>query len=163
MPSRTSEPASNIFMERALALSLDNVRSGRGGPFAAVVVKDGKIIAEAVNCVTTTNDPTAHAEMMAIRQACQKLQSFELPDCEIYSSCEPCPMCLGAIYWARPARVYFANSAADAAQAGFDDAFIYEEIAVPHAGRKIPMIQLMHAEALAAFRAWREKSDKIRY
>ena len=119
---------SNIFMERALALSLENVRSGRGGPFAAVVVKDGKIIAEAVNCVTTTNDPTAHAEMMAIRQACQKLQSFELPDCEIYSSCEPCPMCLGAIYWARPARVYFANSAADAAQAGFDDAFIYEEI-----------------------------------
>ncbi len=150
-------------MERALALSLENVRSGRGGPFAAVVVKDGKIIAEAVNCVTTSNDPTAHAEMMVIRQACQKLQSFELPNCEIYSSCEPCPMCLGAIYWARPARVYFANSAADAAQAGFDDAFIYEEITVPHAGRKIPMIQLMHAEALAAFRAWREKSDKIRY
>jgi guanine deaminase len=163
MPNRKADPASNTFMERALALSLENVRAGRGGPFAAVVVKNGKIIAEAANCVTTTNDPTAHAEMMAIRQACQKLQSFELPDCEIYSSCEPCPMCLGAIYWARPARVYFANSAADAAQAGFDDAFIYEEISVPHAGRKIPMIQLMHKEALAAFRAWREKSDKIRY
>ena len=150
-------------MARALALSLENVRSGRGGPFGAVVVKDGVVIAEGVNCVTTTNDPTAHAEMMAIREACRKLQSFELPGCEIYSSCEPCPMCLGAIYWARPARVYFANSAADAAQAGFDDAFIYEQLRVPYAERKIPMIQLRHDDALAAFGAWREKSDKIRY
>jgi tRNA(Arg) A34 adenosine deaminase TadA len=154
---------SNDFMARALALSLENVRSGRGGPFAAVIVKDRTIIAEGVNCVTATNDPTAHAEMVAIREACRKLQSFELPDCEIYTSCEPCPMCLGAIYWARPARVYFANSAADAAQAGFDDAFIYEELRAPHARRKIPMVQLRHAEALEAFRAWREKSDKIRY
>ena len=163
MPNRTANPLSHHFIARALELSLENVRSGRGGPFAAVVVKDGKIIAEGANCVTTTNDPTAHAEIVAIRAACQKLQSFELPDCEIYTSCEPCPMCLGAIYWARPARVYFANSAADAAHAGFDDAFIYEEISVPHAGRKIPMIQLSHDEALAAFRVWREKSDKIRY
>jgi guanine deaminase len=154
---------SESFMARALALSLENVRSGRGGPFGAVIVKDGSIVAEGVNCVTNTNDPTAHAEMVAIREACRKLQSFELPGCEIYSSCEPCPMCLGAIYWARPARVYFANSAADAAQAGFDDAFIYEELRVPHAERKIPMIQLKNDNALDAFRAWREKSDKIRY
>ncbi len=151
------------FMARALALSLENVRSGRGGPFGAVIVRRGEIIAEGVNCVTATNDPTAHAEMVAIREACRKLQSFELLDCEIYTSCEPCPMCLGAIYWARPARVYFANSAADAAQAGFDDAFIYEELSMAHAGRKIPMIQLRHDEALAAFRAWRSQSDKIRY
>jgi guanine deaminase len=150
-------------MARALALSLENVRSGRGGPFGAVIVRGGEIIAEGVNCVTATNDPTAHAEMVAIREACRKLQSFELAECEIYTSCEPCPMCLGAIYWARPARVYFANSAGDAAQAGFDDAFIYEELGVAHAERKIPMIQLRHDEALAAFRAWREQSDKIRY
>jgi guanine deaminase len=154
---------SESFMARALALSLENVRSGRGGPFGAVVVQDGKIIAEGINCVTTTNDPTAHAEMVAIREACRKLQSFELPGCEIYTSCEPCPMCLGAIYWARPARVYFANWAADAAQVGFDDAFIYQELRVPHAERKIPMIQLKHDDALAAFHAWREKLDKIRY
>src|SRR5271168_884242 len=163
MSGRTFNIMSNNFMARALALSLENVRSGRGGPFGAVIVRSDEVIAEGVNCVTTTNDPTAHAEMMAIREACRKLQRFELPDCEIYSSCEPCPMCLGAIYWARPARVYFANSAADAAQAGFDDAFIYQELRLPHAERKIPMIQLRHDEALAAFRAWRGKSDKIRY
>src|SRR5579863_3452094 len=163
MPDRTIHPLSDSFMARALALSLENVRSGRGGPFGAVIVQDGKIIAEGVNCVTAANDPTAHAEMVAIREACRKLKSFELADCEIYTSCEPCPMCLGAIYWARPARVYFANSAADAARAGFDDALIYQELRVPHAGRKIPMIQLRHDDASAAFRAWREKSDKIRY
>ena len=150
-------------MARALALALENVRSGRGGPFGAVIVRDGTIIAEGVNCVTARNDPTAHAEMMAIREACRKLQSFDLAQCDIYTSCEPCPMCLGAIYWARPARVYFANSAADAAQAGFDDAFIYQELRVAHAERKIPMMQLKHDDALAAFRAWREKLDKIRY
>jgi guanine deaminase len=163
MPDRMANSLCDGFMARALALSLENVRSGRGGPFGAVIVKDDKIIAEGVNCVTHTNDPTAHAEMVAIREACRKLQSFELPGGEIYSSCEPCPMCLGAIYWARPARVYFANSAADAAQAGFDDAYIYQELRVPHAERRIPMIQLRHDDAPAAFRAWREKSDKIRY
>jgi len=163
MPDGTLNPLCDSFMARALALSLQNVRSGRGGPFGAVIVRGGKIIAEGVNCVTATNDPTAHAEMMAIREACRKLQSFELAECEIYTSCEPCPMCLGAIYWARPARVYFANSAGDAAQAGFDDAFIYAELSVAHAWRKIPMIQLRPDEAPAAFRAWREKSDKIRY
>jgi guanine deaminase len=163
MPDQTANAMCDSFMARALELSLENVRSGRGGPFGAVIVRGGGIVAEGVNCVTATNDPTAHAEMMAIREACRKLERFELPDCEIYSSCEPCPMCLGAIYWARPGRVYFANSAADAAQAGFDDAFIYEELTLPHVRRKIPLIQLRHDDALAAFRAWREKSDKIRY
>jgi guanine deaminase len=153
----------DTFMARALTLSLENVRSRRGGPFGAVIVRGDEVIAEGVNCVTATNDPTAHAEMVAIREACRKLQSFELLDCEIYTSCEPCPMCLGAIYWARPVRVYFANSAADAAQAGFDDEFIYKELSVAHAGRKIPMIQLRHEDAPVAFRAWRQQSDKIRY
>jgi guanine deaminase len=153
----------NSFMARAIALSLENVRTGAGGPFAAVVVKDGEIIAEGANAVTTTNDPTAHAEVVAIREACRKLNSFDLQGCEIYTSCEPCPMCLGAIYWARPARVYFANSAADAAQAGFDDAFIYQEIGRPHPERAIPMIQLAQDGALAAFRVWQEKEDRIRY
>ena len=150
-------------MARALALSLENVRSGRGGPFGAVVVKDGEIIAEGMNCVTTTNDPTAHAEIVAIRAACRKLQSFALPDCEIYSSCEPCPMCLGAIYWARPARVYFANTASDASKAGFDDSLIYEEIPRPHSERRIPLIPMMREEALEAFRAWESKPDKTEY
>ncbi|MGA8407252.1 MAG: nucleoside deaminase [Candidatus Acidiferrales bacterium] len=153
----------NAFMARAIALSLENVRQRAGGPFAAVVVKDGKIIAEGVNAVTAMNDPTAHAEVLAIREACRKLNSFDLQGCEIYTSCEPCPMCLGAIYWARPARVYYANSAADAARAGFDDAFIYQEIARPHSERRIPMLQLAQDGALAAFRAWQEKADKIRY
>src|SRR5271170_6222329 len=147
MPDRTVNPLCDSFMARALALSLENVRSGRGGPFGAAIVKDGKIIAEGMNCVTTTNDPTAHAEMVAIREACRKLQSFELPDCDIYTSCEPCPMCLGAIYWARPARVFFANAAVDASQIGFDDSLIYREIARPHAQRAIPMIQMMREQA----------------
>jgi guanine deaminase len=151
------------FMRRAIQLSIDNVRSGKGGPFGAVIVKDGSIIAEDVNQVTSTNDPTAHAEVLAIRQACQKLRLFDLKDCELYSSCEPCPMCLGAIYWARLSRVYFGNFAADATKIGFDDSFIYNEIAEPHSQRKIPMIQMMRGEALAAFRAWEEKPDKISY
>ncbi len=150
-------------MSRAIALAVDNVRSGRGGPFGAVVVKDGKIIAEGANSVTTTNDPTAHAEVLAIREACKKLGAFELTGCEIYTSCEPCPMCLGAIYWARPARVYFGGTAADAAHAGFDDSFIYQEIAHDHSGRKIPMAQLMRDEALEAFRAWERSPNKISY
>ncbi len=153
----------NAFMARAIALSLENVEQRAGGPFAAVVVKDGAIIAEGANQVTATNDPTAHAEVVAIRAACRKLNSFDLQGCEIYTSCEPCPMCLGAIYWARPARVYYGNSAADAARAGFDDAFIYQEIGRPHRERQIPMIQLAQDGALAAFRAWQEKEDKIRY
>jgi guanine deaminase len=154
---------SDSFMTRAVELSIENVRSGRGGPFAAVVVKDGKIIAEGTNRVTSTNDPTAHAEIVAIREACKRLGGFELKDCIIYTSCEPCPMCLGAIYWARPARVYFGATAADASKAGFDDSFIYEEIARPHERRRIPMTPLMREEALAAFRAWEEKPDKTSY
>ena len=150
-------------MQRAIELSLANVRAGRGGPFGAVVVKDGKVVAEGANSVTATNDPSAHAEVVAIRKACKKLKHFELEGCEIYSSCEPCPMCLGAIYWARPSRVYFANTQRDAAKIGFDDSFIYREIRTPFQRRRIPMQPFMRKEALAAFHAWAEKHDKVEY
>jgi tRNA(Arg) A34 adenosine deaminase TadA len=153
----------NPFMAHAIQLSLENVTSGRGGPFGAIIVKDGAIVAEAANQVTLSNDPTAHAEILAIRNACQRLETFDLAGCEIYSSCEPCPMCLGAIYWARLSRVYFANSDSDASRAGFDDSFIYRELAQPIAQRKIPMIQMMREEALAAFRAWEQNPNKIDY
>ena len=153
----------NPHMARAIELAIQNVHAGHGGPFAAVVVRDGKILAEGTNRVTSTTDPTAHAEVVAIREACKKLKHFELEGCEIYTTCEPCPMCLGAIYWARPARVFFACTAADATLAGFDDSVIYEEIAQPHEHRKIPMKPLMREEALEAFRAWESKQDKIRY
>lgn len=153
----------NEFMARAIALSIENVHSGRGGPFAAVIVKGGEIISEGANSVTSTNDPTAHAEVVAIRNACRALAAFDLNGCEIYTSCEPCPMCLGAIYWARLARIYFACTAADAANAGFDDSFVYEEIARPHIQRKIPMTEMMREEALGGFRAWEKKQDKIPY
>jgi tRNA(Arg) A34 adenosine deaminase TadA len=126
-------------------------------------VKDGAIVAEGVNRVTAAHDPTAHAEVSVIRAACAKLGAFELRDCDLYTSCEPCPMCLGAIYWARLAHVFFANLATDAARVGFDDAFIYREIAKPHARREIPMTQMMREEALAAFRAWEKKPNKIEY
>jgi guanine deaminase len=151
------------FMARAIELSLENVRLGKGGPFAALVVSAGKILAEGANVVTSTNDPTAHAEIVAIREACRKLGSFELPGCEIYASCEPCPMCLGAIYWARPECVYFAANSADAARIGFDDSLIYEQLKQPVDARKIPMTQLMREDALRVFRMWEEKSDRIRY
>ncbi|MBI3663952.1 MAG: nucleoside deaminase [Acidobacteria bacterium] len=150
-------------MQRAIALAMDNVRSGRGGPFGAVVVKDGAIIAEGANCVTAVNDPTAHAEIVAIRAACRALGTFQLTACDIYTSCEPCPMCLGAIYWARPAHVFFAATAADAAAAGFDDSFIYEQLPLPTEQRKIPMMPLMREQALAAFRAWLDTPGKIPY
>jgi guanine deaminase len=153
----------NPFMARAIQLSLDNVISGQGGPFGAVIVKSGAIIAEGVNRVTSTNDPTAHAEVVAIREACAKMGAFELHECEIYTSCEPCPMCLGAIYWARLARIYFGNVAADASKIGFDDSFIYQEFSQPFPRRSIPMVQMMHEQALAAFRAWQEKPNKIPY
>lgn len=150
-------------MARAIQLSIENVRSGSGGPFGAVVVKDGKVVAEAANRVTASNDPTAHAEVLAIRQACQKLRCFELTGCDLYTSCEPCPMCLGAIYWARIDKVFFGNLAADAAKVGFDDSAIYAEFTEPHAEREIPMIQMMREEALAAFRAWEQQPGKILY
>jgi tRNA(Arg) A34 adenosine deaminase TadA len=151
------------FMRRAIALSLENVRSGRGGPFAAVVVRGDEIIAEGTNQVATTNDPSAHAEMLAVRAACRKLEHFQLAGCEIYTSCEPCPMCLGLIYWARPDKVYYANTAADAAAIGFDDSLIYRELGSPPAARSIPMMQMLRHEALVAFRAWQEKPDRIPY
>jgi guanine deaminase len=151
------------FMQRAIELALENVRSGHGGPFGALIVKEGAVIAEGANCVTSLNDPTAHAEMTAIREACKKLGSFQLDSCELYTSCEPCPMCLGAIYWARPSAVFYGASAADAAAAQFDDAFIFREMAQPTRLRKIPMNQVMRDEALVAFRAWLDKADRIRY
>lgn len=154
---------SNPFMQRAIALAVENVQSARGGPFGCVVVKDGAIIAEGTNLVTSTNDPTAHAEIVAIRAACQALGAFQLNSCEIYTSCEPCPMCLGAIYWARPTRLFFAANAADASHAGFDDSFIYQELQQPHATRSIPTIQIMREEALAAFRAWLNFRHRVEY
>jgi tRNA(Arg) A34 adenosine deaminase TadA len=151
------------FMARAIQLSVDNVRSGKGGPFGAIVVKEGNVIAEGVNRVTASNDPTAHAEVIAIREACHRLQIFQLKDCELYTSCEPCPMCLGAIYWAHISRVYYGNVASDAAKIGFDDSMIYQEFTMAPAQRRIPMVQMMHKEALAAFRTWEERADKVRY
>ncbi|MGC2832113.1 MAG: nucleoside deaminase [Candidatus Acidiferrum sp.] len=154
---------SNPFMARAIQLSMDGVQTGQGGPFGAVIVRHGKIVAGSVNRVTSTNDPTAHAEILAIRQACVTLGVFELKDCELYTSCEPCPMCLGAIYWARLSRIYFANTAEDAAKIGFDDSFIYGELKEPHSQRRIPEIQMMRQEALEGFAAWTAKPDKLPY
>jgi tRNA(Arg) A34 adenosine deaminase TadA len=151
------------FMEEAIRLSVENVESGNGGPFAALVVKNGQIISRGINRVTSTNDPTAHAEVVAIREACKTLDTYQLDDCEIYTSCEPCPMCLGAIYWARPRKIYFANTRHDAAQIGFDDSFIYDEISLPVTDRGIETEQLMRDEALSAFVAWQNKSDRIDY
>jgi tRNA(Arg) A34 adenosine deaminase TadA len=151
------------FMRRAIALAVQNVQSGRGGPFAALVVKDGKIIAECANQVTSTNDPTAHAEIVAIRAACRALDDFQLTACDLYTTCEPCPMCLGAIYWARPARIFYAATAADAAAAGFDDAFIYQEIRRSLAERRVPFMQMLPKEAGAPFQAWAAFNDKRRY
>jgi guanine deaminase len=150
-------------MARAISLAIENVRAGRGGPFAALVVKDGLVVGEGANCVTLSNDPTAHAEVVAIRAACEAMSTFQLEGCDLYTTCEPCPMCLGAIYWARPARVYFASRAADAAAAGFDDAFIYEQLAVPLAERKIPFLETMREESLECFRVWTEKKDRVDY
>ena len=153
----------NPFMAKAIELSIENVRSGKGGPFAAVVVKAGRMIAQGTNLVTSTNDPTAHAEIVAIREACRALDHFQLVDCEIYTTCEPCPMCLGAIYWARPAKVFFASTCQDAARFGFDDLLIREQFPLPLSQRGIPTIQMMRNEALEAFRLWERKADKIRY
>ena len=153
----------NGFMKRAIQLSLENVRSGRGGPFGCVIVKDGAVIAEGVNEVTASNDPTAHAEVLAIRRASQKLGCFELSGCNLYTSCEPCPMCLSAIYWARIEKIYFANFSADAAKIGFDDSAIYAEVKRPAEQRTIPMIQMLRDDALSAFRAWETQPGKIPY
>ncbi|PUZ25975.1 tRNA-specific adenosine deaminase [Chitinophaga parva] len=151
------------FMEMAIRLSAEGMEKGEGGPFGAIVVQGDKVVGRGWNQVLRTNDPTAHAEVMAIRDACKNLGTFQLHDCEIYTSCEPCPMCLGAIYWARPQRVYFANTKADAAAIDFDDSFIYEEINVPLPQRKIPLISMPSEEALQVFRDWKEKGDKKLY
>jgi guanine deaminase len=151
------------FMKKAIRLSVQNVEKGTGGPFGAVIVKDGKVIARGANSVTATNDPTAHAEVVAIRKACKALKTYQLIGCEIYTSCEPCPMCLAAIYWARPDKIFFANSKEDAAAIGFDDKLIYEEIAKPISERKIFTQQLLRDEALEAFRKWETSPFKIEY
>ncbi len=151
------------FMKEAIRLSIENVTTGKGGPFGAVVVKDGQIIARGANEVTLHNDPTAHAEVVAIRNACKVLGSFQLSGCDIYTSCEPCPMCLGAIYWARPDRLFYANTKEDASAIDFDDQFIYEEIARPIGERKLFTNQLLREEALAAFTAWQTSINKIEY
>lgn len=147
----------------AIQLSIENVENGRGGPFAAVIVKDGDILATGVNEVTSSNDPTAHAEVVAIRKACEKLNSYQLDGCEIYCSCEPCPMCLGAIYWARPSKIYYANTKEDAAAIGFDDHFIYTEMEIPVEKRKLPTLQLLRDEALEAFEKWENSTIKTKY
>lgn len=152
-----------LHMRRAIALSADNLRANRGGPFGAVIVRNDAIIAEGVNRVTSALDPTAHAEIVAIRAACAALQQFHLQGCEIYTSCEPCPMCLSAIYWARLERIYFANTRQDAAEIGFDDAFLYAELARADAERALPARRLLAQEARGVFDAWSRKADKIPY
>jgi len=151
------------FMREAIRLSIENVQSGNGGPFGTVIVKNGNIIASGVNKVTQSSDPTAHAEIVAIRSACETLGTFQLVGCEIYCSCEPCPMCLGAIYWARPDRIYFANTREDAADINFDDNFIYNELDVSTSQRKLPTTQLLRDEAQMAFTQWRESTAKTEY
>jgi tRNA(Arg) A34 adenosine deaminase TadA len=156
-------PMKTKFMQEAIRVSIQKMRAGCGGPFGAVVVRKGKIVGRGWNQVTSTNDPTAHAEVSAIRDACKRMKTFQLDDCELYTSCEPCPMCLSAIYWARFKKVYYANTRKDAARIQFDDDFIYREVALPISRRKISMKQLLRSEALVAFKEWKNKADKIRY
>ncbi|QKJ31451.1 nucleoside deaminase [Mucilaginibacter mali] len=151
------------FMRMAIELAENNVVQGQGGPFGAVIVKDGMVVARSANRVVPTNDPTAHAEVSAIRLACKELGSFSLEGCVIYTSCEPCPMCLGAIYWARIDQIYYANTKADAAAIGFDDKFIYDELDLPMDQRKLPVVQLLRDEALQAFRLWETSAGKTEY
>ncbi len=157
----TSDP--ETFMRRAVELSEQGMRNMAGGPFGAVIVRDGEIIAEGWNRVTSHNDPSAHAEIVAIREACAKLGTFSLAGSEIYASAEPCPMCLGAIYWARLDRLYYANTREEAAEIGFDDAFIYDEIAKPTSQRTIPTVRIASREALSVFRAWPQLVGKLDY
>ena len=165
MTKRKTSPAGlgAEFMRRAIELALEGVRANQGGPFGAVVVKDGAIVGEGFNRVLGSNDPTAHAEVTAIRDACRRLKNFHLDGCELYTSCEPCPMCLAAIYWARIAKVYYGNTRKDAARIQFDDALIYREVAKPISRRMLPMRQLLRAEAAPAFREWQAKADRVRY
>jgi guanine deaminase len=151
------------FMLEAIKLSQQAIDNKEGGPFGCIVVKDGKIVGRGNNKVIANNDPTAHAEIMAIRDACKNLDSFQLDGCEIYTSCEPCPMCLGAIYWARPTIIYYANNCKDAADAGFDDSMIYTEIKANLADRKIPTVEISRTEALKVFQVWKDDPDKRKY
>lgn len=152
-----------IFMRQAIELATENVISGRGGPFGAVIVRSGEVLATGTNLVTASNDPTAHAEVVAIRNACAKLGVFALDGCEIYTSCEPCPMCLAAIYWARCSVIFYGCTAGDAADAGFDDAFLYKEVQKPHDQRSIPTINMLREHAQLIFNAWREHASRIEY
>jgi guanine deaminase len=152
-----------VFMEQAIALATENVTSGAGGPFGAVIVRDGKVIGTGVNKVTTTNDPTAHAEVVAIRNACAVSNSFRLDGCEIYTSCEPCPMCLAAIYWSHCDAIFYGNTARDAAEAGFDDEHLYSELKLPIGERHIPTINLLREKAIASFDVWRVSTHKVHY
>lgn len=151
------------FLRRAIALATENVTSGRGGPFAALIVRDGQVVGEGANSVTTANDPTAHGEVNAIRAACKALRTFTLAGCHLYTSCEPCPMCLAAAYWARIDAIYYGCCAADAAKAGFDDAYLYDELCKDHAARTIPSTQLLGEEAWASFAAWQASPIKVEY
>jgi len=151
------------FMREAIRLSMQMMRCGEGGPFGAVVVRKGRIVGRGWNQVTSTNDPTAHAEVVAIREACRRLKTFQLADCNLYTSCEPCPMCLSAIYWARLRRVFYASTRKDAARINFDDEFIYRQVALPLHKRRLKMTQLLRNEALAVFAEWKRKPDKILY
>jgi guanine deaminase len=151
------------FMREAIRLSIQMMRRGQGGPFGAVVVRKSKIVGRGSNQVTSANDPTAHAEIVAIREACKRLKTFQLDDCDLYTSCEPCPMCLSAIYWARLANVFYGNTRQEAARIDFDDDLIYREVALPIGKRTLKMKQLLHDEALAAFAEWQRKTDKILY
>lgn len=153
---------SEELMRKAIKLSIENIENG-GGPFGAVIARNGNIIATGVNRVTAENDPTSHAEVNAIRSACRALNTFDLSGCEIYTSCEPCPMCLGAIYWAHLDKIYYGNNRTDASNADFDDSFIYDEIALPKDRRKLPTERLMSEEAIKAFELWMKKSDKVEY
>lgn len=155
--------SSEAFMRAAIREAEAGMRGGRGGPFGCVIVRRGEIVARGHNRVTSTNDPTAHAEITAIRAACAQLETFQLDDCELYTSCEPCPMCLAAIYWARIPHIYYGNTRADAAAIGFDDDFIYQQIPLPPEQRSIAMRPLLREESLAAFREWQTKTDKVRY
>ena len=151
------------FMQRALDIALERMRANMGGPFGAVIVRDGEIVAEGWNEVTSTNDPTAHAEVVAIRRACAKLATFNLSNCDIYASCEPCPMCLSALYWSRCAVIFYGNNAADAAKVGFDDSFLYDEVKKPLEERTIPIVRLLPEEAWASFAAWEKSPFKVDY
>jgi len=158
-----SGTANPEFLRRAIALATENVLQGKGGPFGAVIVLDGRIVGEGANSVTTTNDPTAHGEVNAIRAAARTLGTFNLAGCDLYTSCEPCPMCLAAAYWAHIRAIYYGANAADAAKAGFDDAFLYDEMSKDHAARAIPSSQMLNDEAWASFKAWIESPNKIQY